>query len=44
LIFDEERDGPLISELYKKSTVLKEMDEYEEDKEIYEEDGEELDF
>ena len=32
LIFDEERDGGKLIELYRESKVLESMDEYEEDK------------
>ena len=39
LIFDQERDGPLLYKLYQQSDIMDRMDDYEEDKETYEEEG-----
>ena len=42
LLFDQDRDGPELDKLYKDSRVLDSIDDYEEDKETFEDDGEEF--
>ena len=47
MIFDEDRDGPEIRKLYESKSledILAKIEDIQEDKEVFEEDGEEIEL